>query len=87
MKVQQVWIIRDKDGRRCCTVDDSADPLSFVSLLLNHYERELPDASPYTADRYILASSAPIARSLSDLFINHIEVPSATVSQPSTDSG
>ena len=88
MKVSQVWIIRDKDGKRCTTVDDCDDPLSFVSLMLNHYEIHLPHAAPYTADRYILASSAPRVSSLADLFINHIEVDaSARVRESSTDSG
>jgi len=84
MKVQQVWIIRDRLGKRCATIDDHDDPLSFVSLLLNHYEIHLPDAAPYTADRYILAASAPVTRSLADLFLNHVEV-APHVDRQSTD--
>lgn len=81
---QQIWIIRNRDKRRCCTIEDvGADPLEHVRTMLTHYETLLPDGSPYVADRYVLASTVP-RTNLRDLFINHVGIPEDAIRIPAS---
>lgn len=71
-----VWIIKEANGKRCCTID-TIDPLTrrnpsgWVARMIAAFDDTFPERGPHRAVMYVPQSTQP-ARTIDDLFITTI---------------